>query len=158
MDLAELLQLETHVESAFSAALKGAAPYVYPAQSAETAKSPRIEVHAVIGEVHGQRKLLPSGREMFNVWFGELQTTAISNRTIENRNATHNRMIGEIRARCQRFAILPEWEKYTDAILLMDIREAGTDDSVVDTDDLDKTQINWAILFSLNPTAIPTNI
>jgi hypothetical protein len=67
-------------------------------------------------------------------------------------------LIGEVRARCQRFAILPNWEKYTDAILLMDIREDGTEDSVEDTSNLDKTQINWAILFSLNPTAIPTNI
>jgi hypothetical protein len=158
MDLGELLQLEKNVEDAFCAAFVGAAPNIYPAQSVETAQSPRIEVHAVIGAVHGQRITLSSGREMFNTWFAELQTTIVTNRTIENRNETHNRLIGEVRARCQRFAILPNWEKYTDAILLMDIREDGAEDSVVDTDNLDKTQINWAILFSLNPTAIPTNI
>lgn len=158
MDLAELLQLELHVENGFAGALKGAVPQVNPSQSSETAKTPRIDLKAVIGAVHGQRKLLTSGREMFNVWNGQLQTTAVTNRTSERRSEAHNRMLGEIRARCQRFAILPEWNKYSEAILLMDIREDGTEDSVEDSNDLDKTQINWQILFSLDPAAIPNNI
>lgn len=158
MDLSELLQLERHVEDGFAGALKGAVPQVNPSQSSETARTPRIDFTAIIGAVHGQRKLLPSGREMFNAWFAQLQTTAVTNRTSEKKSEAHNRMLGEIRARCQRFAILPEWRKYSDAILLMDIREDGTEDSIEDSNDLDKTQINWAILFSLNPEAIPNDI
>jgi len=162
MTLYELLQYERHIEDTLIAMLGAVCENVYRSRTSNTAQTPRLEVKAFSGEVF-QRQQTPIAAApgwIYSTFDGRIEITAKTNRTSAQKTDAHIELIGKVRSILQQFAVVA-WQNAQTAllpILLIDIRDAGTDDAVADTDDIDATTLRYGILFSINPNAIPSNL
>lgn len=155
MTLDELFQLEKHLEDNFETILSKCGCPVYRTRDTDINVSPRIEMHVTIGEVLEHQHVFPSDLTWIrNGWAAKLETQVVTNRTeTENRTQAHQRLIGLHRKVLQHYAAIGVWNANSPVLLGM-IREQGTDDTFSDEKDLDYTKINWALLFSLNPSIV----
>jgi len=163
MTIDEILRFEFHVEAVFSDLLNGAAENIYPSRSSDINNTPRIELKAVtLGITQERQKLIintPPGW-IYSAFNGNLITKISTNRTTENRSEAHATVVGLTRSRLQQFS-LQAWNDAQTSdipIIVYDIREGETDDSVNDDDNVDVTQITHNIQFSINPNALPETL
>lgn len=159
MNLEELLQLEKHLETGFTGLLKTVCANSDSSRSIDTSSSPRIEIKCYVGEVfQRQSHLLNSGEQIYDTYNGRVELKLKTNRHTEDKSDAHHVLIGQTRAKCQQFNVRGTWKQYQDDVLVFDIREAGTDQSIVDTDDMDVTRLTFNLLFSINPASWPENL
>ena len=162
MDIPELLQFERHIESLAAAFVSGLCEFIYTSRTTNTNQTPRIELKAVVdGIVDERQKLLIAQKPgwIYSAYNGRLSAKVTTNRTTDDREQAHNELIGLVRSRLQQFYIIGYQEAQTNTlpILIYDIRQAQTEDTELDTEDLDVTQIVNSIQFSINKSALPYN-
>ena len=159
MNLDDLFQFEKNLESAFCGILKTATPNVYLSRSSDISQSPRLEIKATVGQTQNHAKsMIDRVRWVYDTYDGAIEVKITTNRTSEAKSDAHYKLVGQVRARMQLYWITQEWVKQNSPLLVMDVREASSDASFVDENDLDISTLTFAIYFSINPKAWPTNL
>ena len=159
MNLDDLFQFEKNLEAAFAGILSTATPHVYLSRSTDSNQSPRLEIKATVGQTQNHAKsMIDRGRWVYDTYDGTIEVNVVTNRTSEAKSDAHYKLVGQVRARMQLYWVTQEWVKQNSPLLVMDVREASSDASFVDENDLDTSTLTFAIYFSINPNAWPTNL
>jgi hypothetical protein len=98
---------------------------------------------------------------IYSAYEGRIELDVVTNRSLEADTGAHYTLLGEVRARMQQHALIAwqdDQENSTFPILIFDIREDGTSDDVEDLENLDTSKLIYNVLFSINPTSLPTDL
>jgi len=159
MSTDEIFKFENNLESSFCGILKTATPHVYLSRMVDSAQSPRLEIKATTGQTQNHAKLaVDRVRWVYDTYDGTIEVKIVTNRTSEAKSDAHAKLVGQARARMQLYYITQEWTKQNSPLLVMDVREASSDTSFDDEMNLDTSTLTFAIYFSINPNAWPTNL
>lgn len=159
MNLDTLFQFENHLEAAFSGILETATPNVFLSRVTDASKSPRLDIRASVVEgLNHAKQMIDGVRWVYDTYTGEIEVKVVTNRTSEEKSNAHNVLKGQVRARMQLYWVTQEWTKQNSPLLVMDVREASNTTSERDEQDLDTSILTYALIFSINPKAWPTNL
>lgn len=149
--LAEIYQLEKHIETGVSTLLDGTTANIYTSRETTDLASERIEIKAILGENLEHRHPFSDGSSVFDVWTATLELTVATNRGENSQN--HSELLGKVRARITK--------KYFDAnftheiIVTLDVRDSGTIDSFSDENDIDISTLSFYLVVNVKPSAWP---
>jgi len=159
MNTDEIFQFEKNLEAAFAGILSTATPHVFLSRTTDVAKSPRLDIRATVGQTQNHAKaMIDRVRWVYDTYDGAIEVKITTNRTSEEKSDAHYKLVGQVRARMQLYWITQEWAKQNSPLLVMDVREASSDASFVDENDLDTSTLTFAIYFSINPKVWPPNL
>lgn len=159
MSTDEIFQFEKNLESAFAGILSTATPHVFLSRSTDIAQSPRLDIKATVGQTQNHAKaMIDRVRWVYDTYDAAIEVKVTTNRTSEEKSDAHYKLIGQVRARMQLYYVTQEWTKQNSPLIVMDIREANSDASFVDENDLDISALTFAIYFSINPKVWPPNL
>jgi hypothetical protein len=165
--LPEIFMLEWWLANNFVSVLHNTAANVYRIRDPRTCNpdgspaTPRIDVIPTVNGLANQGKHsqpVAGKGQIFDAWQGELQTDIVTNREVSEASTPpmHDGILGNVRSILYQFrfngmgTLIPAWDNTS--LLLVDIRETGSENSFDNEHNIDTTSIKWFILFQVNPS------
>lgn len=152
----EIYDFDGQHEDAFAAGFV-AHNVIKPAttQNKDTLVTPRVECQFKSGQQQQRSYLVPGTSWAYqNFWAGTMELTVITNRLRDNGKSGHRRIRSLVRWMMQDHANeLTARMKY---LTVIQVLESNTSTSFEQRGELDGSQLNFAVIFNIRPSAFPT--
>lgn len=155
-----LWQIEDDCEDEFKRLLASVTANIYRScEKSSEAQTPWLEITFLVGRVQGHQKSYPCGVNQgiryYDTWIeSALVVTVCTQR--QNNNPQHKQIIGRARSLLQLASLAQVWTQPIHAIT--DIREAGTQRSVDDENDIDTSIVTFTVCHNIDKDAWPLTL